>query len=239
MRSDTLLTAASALLLVGTNALNTGASGGRPRDVVVDSSKSPLLQDIVTWDEDSLYIHGERVVIFSGEVHPFRLPVPSLYLDVFHKIKALGFNMVSFYVDWALLEGKPGHFRADGIFDLEPFFDAATQAGIYLLARPGPYINAEASGGGFPGWLARVKGILRTNATDYLDATDKLVDPSLSLVCNFLANNDQLRGKRCPDYRKGTNHKRRTCHLVSARERVQRWQCGSCVPKQAVYAVRH
>lgn len=239
MRSDTLLTAASALLLVGTNALNTGASGGRPRDVVVDSSKSPLLQDIVTWDEDSLYIHGERVVIFSGEVHPFRLPVPSLYLDVFQKIKALGFNMVSFYIDWALLEGKPGHFRADGIFDLEPFFDAATQAGIYLLARPGPYINAEASGGGFPGWLARVKGILRTNATDYLDATDKLVEPILSLVCNFLANNDQLRGERCPDYRKGTNHKRRTCHLVPARERVQRWQCGSCVPKQAVYAVRH
>lgn len=239
MRSDTLLTAAFALLLAGTNALHTGTSGGRPRDIVVDSSKSPLLQDIVTWDEDSLYIHGERVVIFSGEVHPFRLPVPSLYLDVFQKIKALGFNMVSFYVDWALLEGKPGHFRADGIFDLEPFFEAATQAGIYLLARPGPYINAEASGGGFPGWLARVKGILRTNATDYLDATDKLVEPILSLVYYFLANNKQLRGKRCPDYRKGTNHKRRTRDLVSARERVQRWQCGCCVPKQAVYAVRH
>lgn len=187
MRPDTLLTAASALLLTGTNALNTGARGGRPREVVLDSSKGPLLQDIVTWDEDSLYIHGERVVIFSGEVHPFRLPVPTLYLDIFQKIKALGFNMVSFYVDWALLEGKPGHFRADGIFDLEPFFDAATKAGIYLLARPGPYINAEASGGGFPGWLARVKGILRTNATDYLDATDKLVDPFLKLGIWFLS----------------------------------------------------
>jgi beta-galactosidase GanA len=112
-------------------------------------------------------------MIFSGEVHPFRLPVPSLYLDLFQKIKALGFNTVSFYVDWALLEGKPGKFRADGIFDLEPFFEAATKAGIYLLARPGPYINAEVSGGGFPGWLQRVKGILRTDAPDYLHATDK------------------------------------------------------------------
>jgi hypothetical protein len=220
MRSGTLVTAASALLLAGTNAFDTGIRGGRPREVVLDSSDGPLLQDIVTWDEDSLYIHGERVAIFSGEVHPFRLPVPSLYLDVFQKIKALGFNMVSFYVDWALLEGKPGHFRADGIFDLEPFFEAATQAGIYLLARPGPYINAEASGGGFPGWLARVKGILRTNATDYLDATDKLVEPIRSLVHNFLANISQLRGKCRPNYCKGTNHKRRTCDLVSARERV-------------------
>ena len=75
-----------------------------------------------------------------------RLPVPSLWIDVFQKIKALGFNCVSFYVDWALLEGKPGNYTAEGIFAWEPFFEAATQAGIYLIARPGPYINAETSG---------------------------------------------------------------------------------------------
>lgn len=102
-----------------------------------------------------------------------RLPVPDLYLDIFQKIKALGFNGVSFYVDWALLEGKPGAYRAEGVFDLQPFFDAATEAGIYLIARPGPYINAEASGGGFPGWVQRINGTLRTRATDFLEATDK------------------------------------------------------------------
>src|ERR1700753_3916978 len=101
-----------------------------------------------------------------------RLPVPSLRLDIFQKVKALGFNCVSFYVDWALLEGKPGEYRAEGIFDLEPFFDAATEAGIYLLARPGPYINAEVSGGGYPGWLQRIKGHLRTTDKDYLEGTD-------------------------------------------------------------------
>lgn len=63
-----------------------------------------------------------------------RLPVPGLWLDVFQKIKALGYNGVSFYVDWALLEGQEGVFLSEGIFDLNPFFDAATQAGIYLLA---------------------------------------------------------------------------------------------------------
>lgn len=104
-----------------------------------------------------------------------RLPVPPLWRDVFQKIKALGFNCVSFYVDWALLEGKPGEYRAEGIFDLEAFFDAAKNAGIYLLARPGPYINAEASGGGFPGWLQRVNGTLRTSAPAYLKSTDKYV----------------------------------------------------------------
>jgi beta-galactosidase GanA len=57
-----------------------------------------------------------------------------LWLDIFQKVRAMGYTGVSFYVDWALLEGKPGDYYAKGVFDLEPFFDAASQAGIYLLA---------------------------------------------------------------------------------------------------------
>ncbi|KKZ64295.1 beta-galactosidase A [[Emmonsia] crescens] len=140
-----------------------------------DPVKRDLLQDIVKWDNESLFINGERIMIFSAEFHPFRLPVPSLWLDVFQKIKALGFNCVSFYTNWALTEGKPGEYTAEGIFAWEPFFEAATEAGIYLLARPGPYINAEVSGGGFPGWLQRVKGQFRTSAKDYLAATDNYI----------------------------------------------------------------
>jgi beta-galactosidase GanA len=101
------------------------------------------------------------------------LPVADLYIDIFQKIKSLGYNCVSFYVDWALLEGQPGVYRADGVFDLQPFYDAASEVGIYLIARPGPYINAEASGGGFPGWIQRINGTLRTRAEDFLNATDK------------------------------------------------------------------
>ncbi|KAJ5091420.1 hypothetical protein NUU61_006290 [Penicillium alfredii] len=140
-----------------------------------DPAKRELLQNHVTWDKDSLFVNGERIMLFSGEVHPFRLPVLSLWIDVFQKIKALGFNCVSFYTDWALLEGKPGHYSAEGIFALEPFFDAAKDAGIYLLARPGPYVNAEVSGGGFPGWLQRVNGKLRSSDKAYLKSTDNYI----------------------------------------------------------------
>lgn len=153
--------------------LTLGGRAAQSFSIIDEPGKRELLQDLITWDDHSLFIRGERAMIFSGELHPFRIPVPSLYLDIFQKIKAMGFNMVSFYVDWALLEGKPGEFRADGIFSLEPFFQAATDAGIYLLARPGPYINAEASGGGYPGWLQHIEGKLRTDAPDYLNATDK------------------------------------------------------------------
>lgn len=58
---------------------------------------------------------------------------------------------MSFYVDWTLVEAEQGHIRTDGLLALNPFFDAASSAGLYLIARPGQYINAEVSGGGLPG----------------------------------------------------------------------------------------
>ncbi|KAK6071151.1 glycosyl hydrolase family 35 [Seiridium cupressi] len=151
--------------------------------------KRAPLQDIVTWDEHSIFVRGERVLFFSGEFHAFRLPVPSLWPDVLQKIRSLGFTGVSFYVDWALLEGKPGEYSAEGIFALEPFFEAASKAGLYLLARPGPYINAEVSGGGFPGWLQRLKGTLRTNDTDYLAATENYVTSTLQSIAKAQITN--------------------------------------------------
>lgn len=93
----------------------------------------------MTWDSHSLFVRGERIFLYSGEFHPWRLPVPDLWTDVLLKIKALGYNGVSFYVDWALLEGSPGDFEAEGVFAYEPFFEAAREVGLYLIARPGPY----------------------------------------------------------------------------------------------------
>lgn len=49
----------------------------------------------------------------------------------------MGFNTVSFYVHWGLIEPKRGEISFEGFRDLQPFFDAAQQAGLYLIARPG------------------------------------------------------------------------------------------------------
>ena len=114
-------------------------------------------------------------MLLSGEFHPFRLPSPGLWLDIFEKIKAIGYNGVSFYTDWGLLEGKPGDVVAEGVFALEEFFSAAADAGIYLIARPGPYINAETAAGGFPGWTLRINDTLRSASAGYLNATQNYV----------------------------------------------------------------
>ncbi|KAH9482883.1 Beta-galactosidase A [Psilocybe cubensis] len=84
--------------------------------------------------------------------------------------RAMGFNAVSFYIFWGIHEPKRGEISFEGFRDLQPFIDAAKKAGIYLVARPGPYINAETTGGGFPGWGTYTPGIWRTSNTTYLDA---------------------------------------------------------------------
>ncbi|KAE9964135.1 hypothetical protein BLS_008600 [Venturia inaequalis] len=161
---------------------------GRPEQWIQPYKRAPL-QNIVTWDNSSLLVNGQRIMFYSGEFHPFRLPVPGLWLDVFQKIRSMGYTGVSFYTDWALLEGKPGEFSAKGVFALEPFFEAAKQAGIYLLARPGPYINAEVSGGGFPGWLQRIKGHPRTADQSYLASTELYVKSISAIIAKAQITN--------------------------------------------------
>ncbi|KAH7399870.1 glycoside hydrolase superfamily [Cadophora sp. MPI-SDFR-AT-0126] len=175
-------------LLVAGLALRSAAFSIGDKNFVVKKD-SDGLQNLVTYDEHSLIVRGERIFIFSGEFHAFRLPVPDLWVDVLQKIKAAGFSAVSFYTHWALLEGEQGVYRADGVFALEPLLEAASKVGIYLIARPGPYINAEASGGGFPGWLQRVKGALRSRAPDYLAATDNYISSIGKTIAKYQITN--------------------------------------------------
>ncbi|MFU8854979.1 beta-galactosidase [Micromonospora sp. SL1-18] len=127
----------------------------------------------MTFDKYSLMLDGQRTYIWSGEFHSFRLPSPDLWRDVLQKMKAEGYNAVSLYFDWAYHSPKPGVYDFTGVRDLDKLLDIAEEAGLYVIARPGPYINAETSGGGFPGWLTTQAGKARSDAADYLAASDE------------------------------------------------------------------
>ncbi|KAK4200610.1 glycoside hydrolase superfamily [Triangularia verruculosa] len=127
----------------------------------------------VTYDNYSLSVYGERIMLYSGEFHYFRLPrSPELWGDVLMKIRAMGFNAISTYVPWMLLEPLQGVWDEVGWSDLESFLLSAQMNGLYVIARPGPYINGELTGGGFPGWLQRTKPILRTADLEFLQAAE-------------------------------------------------------------------
>jgi beta-galactosidase GanA len=130
----------------------------------------------VTYDRYSLMIDGQRVWLWSAEFHYFRLPDPELWRDQLEKFKATGFNAISLYFSWAYHSPAPGVYDFTGVRDIDRLLDIAEEVGLYVFARPGPYINAELDSGGYPGWLTTQLGRARTQAADYRAAWEDWFD---------------------------------------------------------------
>ncbi|HEY9745780.1 MAG TPA: beta-galactosidase, partial [Oculatellaceae cyanobacterium] len=107
----------------------------------------------ISYDRYSLLINGRREFIRSGAMHYFRLPDQGLWQDRLYKLKAAGYNAVDLYFCWDYHSPEPGVYDFTGIRDIRKLLQITQELGLYVIARPGPYINAEYSGGGFPGWL--------------------------------------------------------------------------------------
>jgi beta-galactosidase GanA len=127
----------------------------------------------ITYDRYSFMLDGQRVWLWSGEFHYFRLPNPDLWRDQLEKLKASGFNAVSLYFSWAYHSPAPGVFDFSGVRDVDKLLDIADDVGLYVIARPGPYINAELDSGGYPAWLTTQAGRARTAADDYQAAWEQ------------------------------------------------------------------
>ena len=136
----------------------------QPRDVL---RSAPLT---VGYDQYSMLIGGQRVYITAGEFDPWRTPSPSLWLDDLQKMKADGYNAVTVYFDWDYNSPSPGAYDFGGVRDYNEFLNMAQEAGLYVIARPGPYINAETDGGGIPSWVLTSRGGYRSDVQPYLSA---------------------------------------------------------------------
>jgi beta-galactosidase GanA len=136
----------------------------QPRDV---SRGAP---QTVSYDGYSMIIGGKRVFITAGEFDPWRTPSPSLWLDDLQKMKSDGYNAVTVYFDWDYNSASPGAYDFTGVRDYNEFLNMAQQAGLYVIARPGPYINAETDGGGIPSWVLSSTSDYRIDKQPYLSA---------------------------------------------------------------------
>lgn len=109
----------------------------------------------VSWDSHSLMIDGRRLVLYSGEFHYWRLPSVEQWRDRLEKMKAAGLNAVSVYFSWQYHSSAPGQYDFTGVRNIDALLDITDQLGLYVIARVGPYMNAEADAGGLPGWVLR------------------------------------------------------------------------------------
>jgi beta-galactosidase len=106
--------------------------------------------------DKQLFIDKKPFIMFSGEIHYFRVP-GSKWKMVINKAKAAGLNTISTYIPWRWHEYKEGSFDFTGITlkerNLIAFMDLVKKAGLYLSLRPGPMCHGEIIDDGLPGWL--------------------------------------------------------------------------------------
>ncbi|KAK7019437.1 hypothetical protein VNI00_018047 [Paramarasmius palmivorus] len=146
-------------------------------DISTSRNLAESFTEQVQFDNYSLIIKGQRVFLHSGEFHTFRLPVPSLWPDILQKFKAAGLNGVSVYVHMGVINPSRGIVDFDGWRALQPLYDAAKEAGIWVVLRPVTiYINAETSAGGLPHWTTtEIAGNLRSNDSDWRAAWQEYI----------------------------------------------------------------
>ena len=115
----------------------------------------------IRYDGSCLTIDGKDIFVYSAAFHYFRCP-EELWRDRFQKIKEAGFNTVETYVPWNWHERTmPSSVDDTTHFDFSDLHRwlkmAQDEFGFYTIVRPGPFICAEFSGGGYPRWLAKFR----------------------------------------------------------------------------------
>lgn len=120
----------------------------------------------VEFDKNSLIVDGERIVLRCGSIHYFRTLGEKEWHDRLSKMKAGGYNAVDIYFYWSFHEETKGVYDFEGYKNIEKLLEIAKNLGLFVVARPGPFINAEVSAGGIPYWLLKEKDIVLRNRDD-------------------------------------------------------------------------
>ena len=97
---------------------------------------------------------GARLGLFSGSIHYWQLERES-WQPILRVARELGFECVDTYIPWSVHETSPGEYAFEGTRDVQAFLDLCASEGMYVIARPGPHINAELTEFGFPPRIVR------------------------------------------------------------------------------------
>ncbi|KAL4183221.1 hypothetical protein AMTRI_Chr11g97120 [Amborella trichopoda] len=112
----------------------------------------------VTYDGRSLWINGERKILFSGSIH-YPRSTPQMWPSVIDMAKQGGLDVIQTYVFWNIHEPMQGQYNFGGRYDLVSFLKLIQSKGLYASLRIGPFIESEWNYGGFPFWLHDIANI--------------------------------------------------------------------------------
>jgi beta-galactosidase len=135
----------------------------------------PVPREFTVGKRDFL-LDGEPFRILSGALHYFRVH-PGHWSDRIRKARQMGLNTIETYVAWNAHAPRPDEFLLAGGLDLGRFLDLVASEGMFAIVRPGPYICAEWTNGGLPGWLRNVgAGSVRTSDPAFMAAVREYLE---------------------------------------------------------------
>jgi len=143
-----------------------------------------------TFGEEHFLLDGKPFQVISGEMHPARIP-EEYWRHRIRMAKAMGCNTISVYLFWNY------HETAEGIYDfhsgnhnISEFISTASDEGMWVIIRPGPYVCAEWEFGGLPPYLLRHPEIkIRCLDPVYMKAAERYINRLSDVLRPFLITN--------------------------------------------------
>ena len=124
----------------------------------------------VELQSSGIWINGRPLILLTSSLFYFRLP-SSEWRSRMRCLRLLGYNAIDVYFPWNYHELEPGLWNFSGERDVRVFLHQAKAEGLWVVARPGPYICSEWDGGALPAYLSVKPDLkLRDNDLDYLEA---------------------------------------------------------------------
>ncbi|MFF1359673.1 beta-galactosidase [Streptomyces sp. NPDC058297] len=106
----------------------------------------------ISLDGPGIRIDGASRTLLCASLFYFRLPREQ-WRDRLEQVRDSGYQCVDVYLPWNFHELTPGEWSFEERRDVAAFLDLAHETGLYVIARPGPYICSEWDGGALPAWL--------------------------------------------------------------------------------------
>jgi beta-galactosidase len=149
------------------------------------ASEHPRAASPVRIDHSGIALDGTPTLLLCSSLFYFRIP-RGLWRDRLRALRAAGYNCIDVYFPWNYHEPAEGAWDFAGERDVVAFLRLAAVEGLWVLARPGPYICSEWDGGGLPAYLL-TKPILRLRDNDpvYLSYVARWFDRILPIIRAF------------------------------------------------------
>ncbi|KAG2781430.1 Beta-galactosidase 5 [Phytophthora cactorum] len=143
----------------------------------------------VTYSPRGFEIDGKQTLLLGGSIHYPRSSTGQ-WEQLLREAKRDGLNHVEMYVFWNLHEQERGVFNFAGNANITRFYELATEVGLFLHVRFGPYVCAEWSNGGLPVWLNWIPGMrVRSSNAPWQREMERFIRYMVELSRPFLAKN--------------------------------------------------